>query len=75
MKKYGKEDQRRQYVDGFRKYESKGIPVYIDGRKPGKEDWDKIFWVNEDGAFYMCDYVGSEEGGLKEIHFDKVYNR
>ena len=27
----------------------------------------------EDGAFYMGDYVGAEQGCLKEIRFDKVY--
>ena len=50
-------------------------PIYIDGTIAKDNDWAKIFQVREDGAFYMCDYVGGEEGTLKEIHFDRVYNR
>ena len=68
-------DDWEQYVEGFRRYEAKGIPVYIDGEVPGEQDWEKIFQVNEDGSFYMCDYVGAMEGCLKEIRFDRVYNR
>ena len=49
--------------------------MYIDGQEPKDEDWNKIFQVRDDGSFYMCDYVGVEDGTLKEIHFDKVYNR
>ncbi|MCI8887208.1 MAG: hypothetical protein HFG70_03900 [Hungatella sp.] len=74
MKEYSMEDQK-QYVEGLRRFESKGIPVYIDGHEPEEKDWDKIFQVQEDGAFYMCDYVGTDEGTLKEIRFDRVYNR
>ena len=52
----------------------KGIPVYIDGKKPEEEDWEKIFQIQEDGGFYMSDFIGLEDGKLREIHFDKVYN-
>lgn len=70
------EEEQRKYMDVFRRrFESKGVPVYIDGQRAEEKDWDKICQVQEDGAFYMCDYVGVEEGELKEIHFDKVYNR
>ena len=74
MEKYSNKEQK-QYIDGLKRFESKGVPVYIDGQKVDEADWEKIFQVQEDGAFYMCDYVGSEEGTLKEIHFDRVYNR
>lgn len=74
MKEYSAEEQR-QYIDGLRRFEARGIPVYIDGKKPKEEDWDRIFQVQEDGGFYMCDYVGAGEGNLKEIRFDRVYNR
>ncbi len=74
MKKYSTKEQK-QYIDGLKRFESKGVPVYIDGQQVDEADWEKIFQVQEDGAFYMCDYVGSEEGTLKEIHFDRVYNR
>lgn len=68
-------EEQMQYINGLKRYEAKGIPVYIDGRKPGEEDWEKIFQVQEDGSFYMCDMVGAGEGNLREIHFDLVYNR
>ncbi len=68
-------EEQKQYVDGLRRYEAKGIPVYIDGEIPQDEDWSRIFQVQEDGSFYMCDYVGAAEGRLKEIRFDRVYNR
>lgn len=67
--------EQKKYVDGIRRYEARGIPVYIDGEIPSEEDWEKIFQVHEDGSFYMCDYVGTAEGELKEIRFDRVYNR
>ncbi len=69
------QEEKNQYVNGLKKYEARGIPVYIDGMVPEDGDWEKIFQVNEDGSFYMCDYVGAEEGRLKEIRFDRVYNR
>lgn len=74
MERYNAEEQR-QYVDGFRRFEARGIPIFIDGEKAADEGWNKIFQVQEDGAFYMCDYIGNDEGTLKEIHFDRVYNR
>lgn len=74
MKGYSAEEQR-QYMDGLKRYESKGIPIYIDGAIAQAKDGPKIFQVREDGAFYMCDYIGGEGGTLKEIHFDRVYNR
>ena len=74
MEKYSNKEQK-QYIDGLKRFESKGVPVYIDGQKVDEADWEKIFQVQEDGAFYMCDYVGNDEGTLKEIHFDRVYNR
>ena len=74
MKGYSHEEHKL-YVDGLRRFESRGIPIYIDGTIASDKDWAKIFQVREDGAFYMCDYVGGDEGTLKEIHFDRVYNR
>ncbi|MCI8662635.1 MAG: hypothetical protein HFG69_05150 [Hungatella sp.] len=74
MKEYDTKEQIK-YVEGFQRFESRGVPVYIDGQEPKDEDWNKIFQVRDDGSFYMCDYVGVEDGTLKEIHFDKVYNR
>ncbi len=69
------QEDRDQYLNGLKKYEARGIPVYIDGMEPEEGDWERIFQVNEDGSFYMCDYVGAAEGHLTEIRFDRVYNR
>ena len=41
-KKYLGEEQKH-YIDGLKRYESKGIPVYIDGERPEEKDWEKIF--------------------------------
>lgn len=70
-----REEEQKEYINGLKRYESKGIPVYIDGERPLEEDWEKIFQIRDDGSFYMSDYVGIEDGNLKEIHFDRVYNR
>ena len=42
--------ERKQYVNGLKRYEARGIPVYIDGVVPEDGDWEKIFQVNEDGT-------------------------
>ena len=72
---YLEEQERQEYVNGLKRFQAKGLPVFIDGERASEEDWDKIFMVREDGSFYMSDYVGMEEGALREIHFDRVYNR
>lgn len=72
---YLREQEQQEYVNGLKRFEAKGIPVFIDGKKPKENDWGKIFEIREDGSFYMGDYVGMEEGALREIHFDRVYNR
>ena len=69
------EEKQSEFINGLKRYEKKGIPVFIDGRKAQEQDWEKIFQVQEDGSFYMSDFIGIEDGALKEIHFDKVYNR
>ena len=66
--------KEQEYIKGLKRYEQKGIPVYIDGKKTEEEDWEKIFQIQEDGGFYMSDFIGLEDGKLQEIHFDKVYN-
>ena len=75
MKKRYLGDEQKKYINGLKRYESKGISVYIDGELPEDGDWEKIFQIREDGSFYMCDYIGTGDGKLKEIHFDLVYNR
>lgn len=78
---------RRTYLEGLKKYKNRGIPVKIDGRELPEEEWPRIFEVQEDGGFYMGDFVsepaGPEDGPedsaaarrLVEIRFDKVYNK
>jgi hypothetical protein len=65
-----------QYLEGLKKYRDQGIPIIIDGKESPEEDWNKIFKVKEEDCFYMADYVPNETTGkLKEIRFDKIYNR
>lgn len=74
-RQYADAKEQQAYINGLKRYEEKGIPVFIDGKKPMEEDWNKIFEVREDDSFYMSDYVGIEEGRVREIHFDLVYSK
>ena len=68
-------DQERQaYLDGLKRYHQKGIPIYIDDEEMKETEWGKIFEIQDDGSFYMSDYVGAETGNLTEIRFDTVKN-
>ncbi len=61
---------RKDYLEGLRRFQKRGIPILIDGKKyAGKADWNRIFEVGEDGGFYMGDYVCSEKDGLKKNTF------
>ena len=68
-----KKNQERIYLEGLKRYSDRGIPIYIDGKRSTEADWHKIFEIHEDGGFYMGDYVGADEGCLREIRFDRVY--
>lgn len=71
---YGdRKKHQRTYLDGLKRYKNKGVRIMIDGVECPEKEWGKIFEVGEDGGFYMGDYVGAEQGCLKEIRFDKVY--
>ncbi len=64
---------QKTYLDGLKRYKDRGIPIIIDGEECPETDWGRIFEMGEDGGFYMGDYVGADQGCLKEIRFDKVY--
>lgn len=70
------ESKEKQYLEGLKKYSDQGIDIVIDGELLPEEGWSKIFEVREDDSFYMADYVSDEETGkLREIRFDRIYNR
>ena len=64
---------QKTYLDGLRRFKNKGVRIMIDGKECAETEWGRIFEMGEDGGFYMGDYIGAEQGGLKEIRFDKVY--
>lgn len=66
-------EHQKVYLDGLRRYKNKGVRILIDGRECPETEWERIFEMGEDGGFYMGDYIGAEQGCLKEIRFDKVY--
>ena len=66
------EKERQAYLEGLKRYHRKGIPIYIDDEELAESEWDRIFEIQEDGSFYMSDYVGADTGRLTEIRFDKV---
>ena len=45
------------YVEGLKRYQKRGIRVFIDGKDACEETWGKRFEVREDGSFYMGDYI------------------
>lgn len=67
------EKQKLIYLAGLKRFKSRGVAVVIDGVECPEEEWGRIFEVGEDGAFYMGDYVCSDQGGLEEIRFDRVH--
>lgn len=67
------EEEKVRFLNGLKRYTEKGVPVYIDNKIPGPDDWEKLVEIREDNRFYMGDYVQCENGQLKEIRFDQVY--
>ena len=67
--------KEQEYIKGLKRYEQKGIPVYIDGKKPEEEDWEKIFQIQEDGGFYMSDFIGLEVEEKMDSGFRDSRNR
>ena len=68
-------EQQKIFLEGLERYRNKGIPILIDGKECGPEEYKKLFELREDGSLYMGDYIGAESGMLTEIHFDRVYYR
>lgn len=90
-------ENRRVFLDGLRKYRERGVLILIDGKEADEGDWERILEEQNDGSFYMGDYILEEAGTagaaglmreetgmygndvsrrrLKEIRFDRVYNR
>lgn len=70
------EASEKNYLEGLKKYQSQGVNILIDGRELPEQDWKVLFELREDDLFYMADYVPDEETGrIREIRFDRVYNR
>lgn len=68
-------EQRRIFLEGLKRYKERGVSIIIEGKDCQPEEFEKLFELKEPGAFYMGDYIESDTGKLKEIHFDKVYNK
>ena len=74
-KKQLDEKERQSYLRGLKRYKEKGVLIYIDDKLADEKDLEVLFEIQEDGSFYMGDYIGAEAGCLIEIRFDKVYNK
>jgi hypothetical protein len=55
------EKNKQVFLDGLRKYQKRGIPVLIDGKRADSDSLEKIF-EQDDQGFYMGDYVLEEAG-------------
>lgn len=70
------EVQEKDWLEGLKKYQSQGVNILIDGKELPEQEWKVLLELREDDFFYMADYVSDEETGrLREIRFDRVYNR
>ena len=74
-KKQLDEKERQSYLRCLKRYKEKGVLIYIDDKLADEKDLEVLFEIQEDGSFYMGDYIGAEAVCLKEIRFDKVYNK
>ena len=57
--------KEQEYIKGLKRYEQKGIPVYIDGKKPEEEDWEKIFQIQEDGSLFLKSALPGRKNRIK----------
>jgi hypothetical protein len=69
-----REEQQRLFIEGLERYHQRGIRILIDGHVCQPREYRKLF-IREGKSFYMGDYIGDEDGELREIHFDRVYYR
>lgn len=64
-------DRMQLFVE-LQKFEEKGITLWLEGSPSDSLGIANAVFVNEDDA-YMRDYI-YDEGVLKELRFDKVYD-
>lgn len=70
------EVNKTNYLKGLKRCQNQGASIIIDGERIPEQEWEKIFEVREDNSFYMADYITDEKTGkIREIRFDRVYNR
>jgi hypothetical protein len=55
------EKNKQVFLDGLKKYQRRGIPVLIDGKRADSKALEKLFEQDEQG-FYMGDYILEETG-------------
>lgn len=55
--------RRNAFVQGFKRYQEKGISVLIDGKEADDTLWKKLFEIRSDGGFYMGDYIFEDAPG------------
>ncbi len=75
-------EDKHVYIEGLKKFQEKGVRIYVEEKEANDRELEAIVTVNEDGSFYMGDYIIEEEkiGNvetrvLKEIRFNKICNR
>lgn len=60
------------YLIELEEYVTKGVPLVLEGQiSTPTQIFDALRECND----YMSDYVGDEEGVIKEIRFDKVNDK
>lgn len=54
-------ENKKVFLDGMRKYMERGIPILIDGKEVQAGQLSRILEVQEDGSFYMGDYIWEQD--------------
>ncbi len=52
---------KKIFLEGLKKYQARGIPILIDGVEAKSEQLEKILETDENGGFYMGDYIWERE--------------
>lgn len=54
-------ENKKVFLDGMKKYLERGIPILVDGKEVRAGQLSRILEVQEDGSFYMGDYIWEQE--------------
>ena len=54
-------NERKQYLDGLKRYRERGIPIYMDGQISNPKDWERLFEIREECFIWGITYRRMQE--------------